>query len=98
MRKAQGIPLATKSEISLCRPCYAKHKAGLDYAAAKRIDHDTDLWRLWLDGDISDESLLGRVFDKAAYREQVARVKSHRDVKKPTKSKRNKRDDGAVYG
>lgn len=83
LRKAQGIPLARKSEISLCRPCYAKHKAKLSEETARRTDFDNDQWKLWLDGEITDEQFFARIHDQASYRELVARVKAHRDLKKP---------------
>ena len=76
VRMSEGIEPKGKSQSFLCSRHYAEHKAKLEAQHRADADHDTEMWKLWIGRDMTDEQLIASARDRETMRSMMARVKA----------------------
>lgn len=93
-----STPVETQFHQVLCPPCYRIHREVLVTRSAVQAEHDDEIWRRWLNNEISEKAMLAAVHDQATHKQLAARVTALRDSRDNKSAKRTTKTDGAVFG
>lgn len=71
--RTRGIAPLRKSEIVLCKACYASNHTSRAASTRRALLRDIDLWNRYQRNSITSEALLQQVSDEDSYRSLVHR-------------------------